>query len=255
MKILQTNSYSQQQMNLRATYPVVHNVLTKNGTYITESNINVVKKLQGKLVRTLNTNMQKIMDSLDSKAQQNVQDWIQYIYLGSVKTRPQLPKTEKEALAIFRGIFGFRDLDYAYAPIQKSSNNKKTKASSDLETRVRSFYNREKSLIDGKYYLAYLISGKDIKTFEDNLAKNIGKTKHDGLTMFKNAHTQQSKDAIDFYNKNGLEFVNDPQHRLTSKKDGMTYVLRANFQPILNKFGKVKDYRFISAKFVPEYTK
>ena len=253
MKILQTNSYTYQQRSFKATYPVVHRIVS-NGTYIPVSDHEIIKKLQGKLIRTLNSNWNKIINSLDKEAQQNVMNWTSSASLESIRPVLQLPKTEKEALAIFRGRFGFYDTDYAYAPISNMKTGKTDKQNA-AQQRVRSFYNREKGLLDGRYYLTYMISGKDIQPFEEDLAKNIGKTKHDGLSLFENAYTPEAKEAIDLYNKNGLEYVNDSKHRLKSKTTGMTYILRANFEPIRNKAGKIKDYKFISAKFVPEYTK
>ena len=252
MKILQSNNYNP-SLNFQSAYPVVHRVVTANGTYIPMSDFKEVKKMQSKLVRVLNSSWEKIFSSLDKEAQQNVQRWIQYKSSNAGKTTLKLPKTEKEALAIFRGLMGFYDLDYAYAPKPQPKPNQKGKINS--EQRVRSFYNRERSLIDGRYYLAYMISGKDIKPFEDDLAKNIGKIKHETHNPAENEYPQEVKDAVDLYNKNGLEFVNDPRYRFKSKKDGKTYVLQANFQPMLNKLGKIKDYKFISAKFVPEYKK
>ena len=252
MKILQTNNYSYQQRSFKTTYPVVHRIVS-NGTYIPVSDHEIIKKLQGKLIRTLNSNWNKIFRSLDKDVQQNVMNWTSSASLESIRPVLQLPKTEKEALAIFRGRFGFYDTDYAYAPISNIKTGKTDKQNA-AQQRVRSFYNREKGLLDGRYYLTYMISGKDIQPFEQDLAKNIGKTKHDGITMFENAYTQEAKDAIDLYNKNGLEYVNAPEHRLKSKTTGMTYILRANFEPIKNKAGKIKDYKFISAKFVPEYS-
>ena len=250
MKILKTNYNPQyNQTNFKATYPVVHRIVN-NGTYIPVSDYERIKKLQGKLVRALNSNWNKMLLALDKEAQKNVLKWTSTASLDGIKSELKLPKTEKEALAIFRGRMGFYDLDYAYAPIPQSKTNK----TNTSEQRVRSFYNREKGLLDGRYYLAYIISGKDIQPFENDLAKTIGKTKHEGLSLFENAHTQEAKDAIDLYNKNGLEFVNDPHYRLKSKTTGMTYILRANFEPIRNKAGIIKDYKFISAKFVPEYT-
>ena len=253
MKIMQTNSYNYQPATFKATYPVVHRIVSSNGTYIPVSDYDVIKKLQGKLIRTLNSNWNKIIHSLDKDVQQNVMNWTSSASLEDIRPVLQLPKTEKEALAIFRGRFGFYDTDYAFAPILNAKKGKTDKYNISQQ-RVRSFYNREKGLLDGRYYPTYMISGKDIQPFEQDLAKNIGKTKHEGLSLFDNAHTEEAKEAIDLYNKNGLEYVNDSEHRLKSKTTGMTYILRANFEPIKNKSGKIKDYKFISAKFVPEYT-
>jgi len=166
----------------------------------------------------------------------------------------QLPKSEKEALAIFRGRFGYYDLDYAYAPKPEKTKNKKNKNS---EERIRTFYNREKGWLDGRYYLTYMISGKDIRPFEEELAKNIGKNKHDakGVDLEDAPELKEAIDtAVKNYNTKGLDFVNKEDRRLKSNTTGMKYILQTNFAPIFNKAGIVKDYRFISAKFVPENT-
>ena len=250
MKILQTNNY--QQTNFKATYPVVHRVL-HNGVYIPVSDFSELKKMQGKLVRTLNSSFVKILNSLDKEVRQNVLKWTQSANLSNAAGF-SLPRTEKEALAIFRGRFGYYDIDYAYAP---KSNNTGKNIRVDSEERVRSFYNRKKGLLDGRYYLAYMISGKDLIPFK-NLVKDIGNTKHDakGINLEEAPELQEAIDAaVEKYVTKGLEFVNDKERRLASKTNGMTYVLQSNFEPVLNKSGKIKDYKFISAKFVPEYTK
>ena len=149
MKILQTNNYSYQQRSFGATYPVVHRIVC-NGTYIPVSDHEIIKKLQSKLVRTLNANWNKVVRSLDKGVQQNVLNWTSSASLDSIRPVLQLPKTEKEALAIFRGRFGFYDTDYAYAPITNMKFNKTDKQNA-AQRRVRSFYNREKGLLDGRY--------------------------------------------------------------------------------------------------------
>lgn len=241
--------------NFKATYPVVHRVV-HNGVYIPVSDFSELKKMQGKLIRTLNSSWTKMLNSLDKEAQQNVLKWTSSGNLENIKSELRLPKTEKEALAIFRGRFGFYDIDYAYAPkSQKVRKNKKQTINS--EERVRSFYNRTKGLLDGRYYLSYMISGKDLLPFKE-LVEGIGNKKHEakGINLDE---APELKEAIDTevkkYITKGLEFVNNSERRLASKTTGMTYILRANFEPIKNKAGKIKDYKFISAKFVPEYTK
>ena len=252
MKINQINY--QPQTNFKATYPVVHRI-AYNGTYIPVSDHATIKKLQGKLIRTLNSSLTKILNTLDKEGKQNVMTWIQSADLSHARGL-QLPKTEKEALAIFRGRFGFYDTDYAFAPkpILKQGQKKSNKKVMS-EERVRSFYNREKGLLDGRYYLAYMISGKDLIPFKDYV-KDIGNTKHEakGINLDDAPELQEAIDAaVQKYNKKGLEFINDASRRLASKTTGMTYILRANFEPVKDKQGKVKDYKFISAKFVPEY--
>ena len=252
MKVLQTNNYQYQQTNFKATYPVVHRVV-HNGVYIPVSDFQELKKMQGKLIRALNSSFSKILKSLDKEAQQNVLKWTQSANLSNVSGL-SLPKTEKEALAIFRGRFGYYDIDYAYAPKSKKiEKNKRV----DSEERVRSFYNRKKGLLDGRYYLAYMISGKDLIPFK-KLVEDIGNKKHEakGINLEQAPELQDAIDAaVEKYITKGLEFVNDKERRLASKTTGMTYVLQSNFEPVLNKSGKIKDYKFISAKFVPEFSK
>lgn len=256
MKILQTNYNYQTNTNFKSTYPVVHRIIT-NGIYIPQSDSEVIRKLQSKLVRALNSSWSKMLKSLDKEALQNVYKWISSFSLENIKSQLKLPKTEQEALAIFRGRMGFYDLDYAYAPknLKKVKKNiNKTNSNDAAEQRVRTFYNREKGLLDGRYYLTYMITGKDIKPFEDDLAKEIGKKKHEALSISDDAFSEEVKAAIKLYNTNGLQFVNNPEYRLKSKSSGMTYILQSNFEAIKNKAGKIY-YRFINAKFVPEYTK
>lgn len=236
MNITQINNY--QQTNFKSTYPVVHRVLY-NGNYIPVSDFKSIKKMQGKLIRTLNSSMAKILTSLDKEARENVSKWISSSSLNSVNSQLKLPASEKEALAIFRGRMGYYDNDFCYVP------------------EVRTVYNRQKGWLDGRYYLAYIGSGKDV-TGIDNLAKKIGTSKHEAKGIDLN-EAPELKDAIDSavkdYNESGLKYVTDTSRRLTSKRDGMPYILQANFAPVLNKKGEIKDYKFISAKFVPEYTK
>ena len=68
---------------------------------------------------------------------------------------------------------------------------------------MRSFYNRVKGMLDGRYYLTYMISGKDIKPFEDDLAKNIGKAKHESKSLTDNVYSEDEvEEGNSKYTKN-----------------------------------------------------
>ena len=121
------------------------------------------------------------------------------------------------------------------------------------KSKVRTFYNREKSNLKGNSYSAYIISGQDIEPFEEDLTKNIGKIKHESLIATKNARSPESDAAVKLYNANGLHYVNQPELRIKDTNTGMTYVLHTKFQIIRNKLGKIKDFKFLDAKFLPEY--
>jgi len=48
-----------------------------------------------------------------------------------------------------------------------------------------------------------------------------------------------------------MKFVNDTNTRIKDSK-GMTYVLHTKFEIIRNKLGKIKDFKFVDARFLPE---
>ena len=58
MKIQPTNYTYQNTTNFKSTYPVVHWVCEANGSYAPIANLDLVKKLQGKIVRILNIMVQ-----------------------------------------------------------------------------------------------------------------------------------------------------------------------------------------------------
>ena len=116
---------------------------------------------------------------------------------------------------------------------------------------VRSFYNRTEASIDGYSPVAYIISGKDIEPFEEQLAKNIGIAKNEGIKNLNTPYSPEAKSAIDLYNTKGLNYVNNPQIRIKDSKE-MTYSLHTKFEIIRNKLGKIKGYRYIDARFLPE---
>lgn len=143
-------------------------------------------------------------------------------------------KEMKVAEQNLRAYIGRCDIDYRNQP------------------QVRSFYNRAEANLDGSSPVVYMISGKDVEPFEEKYAKEIGKSKNEGLINFENAYTPETQAAINAYNTNGLNFVNNYQTRIKSPVDGMTYVLHTKFEILRNKLGKIKDFKFIDARFLPE---
>ena len=119
------------------------------------------------------------------------------------------------------------------------------------QAQVRSFYNRVEAKVDGNSAVVYMITGKDIEPFEELFAKNIGIAKNEGIKNLNTPYTPESKTAIDLYNTKGLDFVNNPDLRFKDK-NSLTYVLHTKFEILRNKLGKVKGFRFIDARFLPE---
>ena len=118
---------------------------------------------------------------------------------------------------------------------------------------VRTFYNRERANLNGNSYSAYIISGDSIAPFEEDLAKIIGNEKRKAIQTIKNAYSPEAIAAIKSYNSNGLQYVNRPELRIKDTNTGMTYALHTKFQIIRNSLGKIKDFKFIDARFLPEF--
>lgn len=117
---------------------------------------------------------------------------------------------------------------------------------------VRSFYNREEANLEGNSPVVYALSGDTLQEFEDSLAKIIGTKKHEAISLGRDAHSPEAIEAIKSYNTNGLAFVNDLNKRIKDKISGMTYALHTKFMIIRSKSGKIKDYQFVDARFLPE---
>ena len=115
---------------------------------------------------------------------------------------------------------------------------------------VRSFYNRTESGVGGFSPLSYIISGEDVKLFEDYLAKNIGRLKGKSKDLLSHPYSPETIEAINFYNNEGLRFVKNPAKQITDKK-GLMYMLHTKFEIVRSKTGRIKDYRFVDARFLP----
>ena len=128
-------------------------------------------------------------------------------------------------------------------------------ASCDVDYRqipiVRSFYDRIASSFQRFNPTAYIISGKHVNEFNELLAKQIGKAKKVAKSDFSTPYSPEAIKAIQDYNFYGLQFVNSDSLRIKDKNK-MTYVLHTKFEIIRNKLGKIKDYKFVDARFLPE---
>ncbi len=227
---MQIVNYKNQSTNFKAAFPVQHWFAESvNGSYAL-ADMQTAKKLQGKIIRMLNR------PSAENTAKQLVpreQNFITYM--------ESCDSDYRKMCELERKIQQERKC--------KNFDSKKYKPI----TKVRSFYDRESSNVSSYSPLAYIISGKDIEPFEEGLAKNIGKEKKNAKELLSHPYSPQTLQAIDLYNTCGLNFVNNPDLRIKDKKTGMTYVLHTKFEIIRNKLGKIKDYRFVDARFLPEY--
>ena len=198
------NYQTNQNASFKATYPVVHWVSEAGGNYAPMMEMEIVKKLQGKIVRILNKALNASSKPMN-KVHQNLRS-----YISSA------------------------DADYRRLP------------------KVRSFYDRVRGNVPKYSAVSYLISGKDVATFEDTFAKEIGRTKSDSIAITAQPYSPAAIEAIEAYNRQGLGFVNNPGMRIKDMR-GDTYVLHTKFEIVRNKKGEVKDYRLVDARFLPEY--
>ena len=189
--------------NFKSTYPVVHWVAETNGSYAPALSIEIVKKLQGTLVRAIN--------ALSRNADKPVASEF---------------KTLKEYLK-------FCDKDF------------------NKNQWVRSFYDRKSAKDSGFKPVAYMITGDDIARFNDELGKEVGRAKGYSKKVLGNPYSAEAKMAIETYVNNGLKFVNSKDNRFIGL-DGQTYALHTKFEVQRNKSGKIKGYKFVGARFLPE---
>ena len=118
-------------------------------------------------------------------------------------------------------------------------------ASYRVNQQVRSFYDRISSGGNRFSPTSYIISGNDVEAFEEKFAKAIGRNKRE------NNSKELTREAVKTYTTKGFEYVNNAARRLKDKS-GIGYVLHTKFEIIRNKLGKIKGYKFIDARFLPE---
>lgn len=202
MRIQPINNYSQTNTNFKSAFPVVHWVAETNGSYAPVANLQIVKKLQSKIIRILN----KPLESSD---------------------KPIKPLEQR-----LRAYIGACDAAYRNNPL------------------VRSFYNRTEPSGERYNPVSYVISGSDVGTFEECLAKNIGRTKGKARDLLSKPYSPEVQEAINIYNREGLNFVKNPVRQIYDR-NGIMYTLHTKFEIVRNKLGKIKDYKFVEARFLP----
>ena len=191
--------FNQPTINFKSAYPVVHWVSETNGSYAPALSLELVKKLQGSLVRVLNKT-DKPLNPVQSKVKEYI-------------------KTN--------------DRDYGKFSV------------------VRSFYDRKGANGTNFKPIAYMISGKDVDRFNKDLGEEIGRSKGFSIQRIGNPYSAEAKIAIENYMRGGLKFVNNLANRLKGK-DSEAYVLHTKFEIERNRAGKIKGYRLVDARFLPE---
>ncbi len=115
--------------------------------------------------------------------------------------------------------------------------------------RVRSFYDR---LASGFFTpSAYMITGKDVALFEDTLGREIGREKGYARDILGTPYSAEALSAIQTYKIKGLQFVKEKK-RLIKDKTGEPCSLHTKFETVRSKSGKIKDYRLVDVRFMPD---
>lgn len=116
--------------------------------------------------------------------------------------------------------------------------------------RVRSFYNRVAKYDQAFEPASYIISGADVKNFEENLAKNIGRAKSRARELFNAPHSFEAIEAINLYNNKGLEYVKKDSKQIKDG-NGIPQILHTKFEIVRNRLGKITDFKLLDIRFLP----
>jgi hypothetical protein len=241
MKILQTNNYNYQSANFKSTFPVVHWVGEANGSYAPIAIKSTVEDFQarildflGKPLKKTYTEIQKLEKEKDKK---NISDQDKKNIARKLKSLYEILDVPAQKL---RAYMASCDVDYRLKP------------------KARSYYNSVNGSIDTFTPTSYLITGKNILDFEERFAKKYGKENSRRVALIKQgvppekAETPEYKAAQYKYNNQGMDYVNYYPRRIKDKK-GRTQTLHTKFQIERDLEGKFIGYRFIDARFLPEF--
>ena len=141
-----------------------------------------------------------------------------------LNSKPQ--NREKLSEPLLKFIDYIKSIDYSYR------NNKIARSFYDIKDYAKQI--KAKS---------FFITGGNVEEFERKFSHEIGRSKRKGASL--RTETAQK----DYFTK-GLEFVMDPAKAIKDEAS-IPYTLHTKFQIIRNKTGKIVDYRFQDARFLP----
>lgn len=241
MKILQTNNYQIKQNNFKSTFPVVHWVAEAGGSYAPVAEKEVVEGFQVKILEFLRKSINKTLTEVkkleEKKNKKNISE-------KELKDINRKLKSLYEILDVpaqkFRAYLASSDVDYR------------------LNQKARSYYNSYYGSVDSFTPTSYIITGHNVADFDNKFAKELGKQKSIKKKLIEQgvpteeAETPDYKKALNKYNHNGLDYVNFYPRRIKDSKK-RTQVLHTKFQIERDVEGKFIGYRFIDARFLPEF--
>ena len=116
---------------------------------------------------------------------------------------------------------------------------------------IRSFYDITAENSTNFKPISYAITGDDVSLFESAFAKNIGKAKGNSKQILGTTRSAETKLALSEYKQKGLDFATAKSRKIYNT-DGTPCSIHTKFQITRNKNGKIKDFEFIDARFLPD---
>jgi len=233
MKIAASNYQTNKYNSFRSTYPVVHWVAEANGSYAPMSKLKIVQGFQEKIVSYLNGN--PILTPQEIKALIRAKQEIQKEVLTTGAEKLDVKDLKKIIDIPSQYLRAYMGCDVSY------------RTSTSRKNAVRSFYDRVTQSSNEYIPVSYIISGKDAVEFNNRFGKEIGRS----IRLY-GKDSPEVRAAKWKYNHDGLNFVKDYSRR---KKDenGMPQVLHTKFEVVRNSDGEFTGYRFVDARFLPEF--
>ena len=120
-----------------------------------------------------------------------------------------------------------------------------------LKSVVRTFNNKNGGWKGEFVPINYLISGNDVKLFDESFGKPIGRTYIEAPRVKGMPSSAEYRSAVRDYVLGGLNFVKNPKRKIIDRT-GMEYGLHTKFEVVRNKNGEIKGYELVDIKFCPE---
>lgn len=240
MQINSIQKYSTPQnknnVGFKSVYPIYHWLAEGGkGSYAPVMTEDLTRTLGRKMVKYMNTNSsKKAQEITEALRKSNVQANLREV-LNMPELIAKLPKQLQKMIAEFnmskrvKLYLSRNDADFLSDPI------------------ARIFYNPGGGINDGKKVpIAYLMTGKDVRVFEDNFAKPIGKTLAKGLKG-----SAEEKILKTNYWQQGFNFIKN-RKKLFKLSSGEPAELHVKLETVRAKTGNLKGYNVVNMKYFPQ---
>lgn len=218
----------QNQPSFKSTFPVVHWIAEVNGSYAPACG-DLAEAFHEKIVSYLNKKLltpKEVKELTKKKRKLDVNTFVQKKELNQIEKLKEIIDIPAQYLRAY-----LNSCDVSYRLTQK----------------MRSFHNRFQESSNEYIPIFYYASGEHCKKLNE-LGEKIGRAYRESCGK----ETEKVKQAKTDYYKKGLELMRDYTN---CKKDanGARQVLHTKFQIIRNNEGEITGYRYVDARFLPEY--